>query len=56
MGFSPEKIVKYCLLFDQVDKGMIEGYNKDFVAELNGCKNLGQKGVCQMFVHKKRSE
>lgn len=50
MGFPLSKIVEYCLLFDQVDKGMIEGYNGNFEAELTGCWNLGRTGVCQMYV------
>lgn len=53
MGFPMEKVVSYCMLFDQVDKGMIEGYNKAFEAELTGCWNLGKSGACQMFVWKK---
>ena len=56
MGFPLDKIVRYCLLFDQVDKGMIEGYNENFEAELTGCMNLGRNGVCQMLVRKKRVE
>ncbi|MCC6147570.1 MAG: L-2-amino-thiazoline-4-carboxylic acid hydrolase [Anaerolineaceae bacterium] len=50
MGFPLPKVTEYCLLFDQVDKGMIEGYNEKFEAELTGCWNLGENGVCQMYV------
>ena len=56
MGLPLDKIVKYCLLFDQVDKGMIEGYTEKFEAELSGCWTPGKNGVCQMYVRNKRSE
>jgi hypothetical protein len=53
IGLDDETIVQYCHLFDQVDKGMIEGYNPEFVAELSGCTALAAKGFCQMVVRKK---
>ena len=53
MGFPDEKIVNYCTLFDQVDKGMVEGYNNDFRAELTGCAGLKGKGYCGMLVRRK---
>ncbi len=53
MGFPEEKIVNYCTLFDQVDKGMVEGYNNDFRAELTGCAGLTGKGYCGMLVRRK---
>ena len=53
MGFPDDKIIGYCMLFDQVDKGMVEGYNPDFVAELSGCWGLKSKGYCGMLVRPK---
>jgi hypothetical protein len=53
MGFPDEKIIGYCQLFDQVDKGMVEGYNPDFVAELTGCSGLARKGYCGMVVSRR---
>ena len=50
MGLSKDKITGYCMLFDQVDKGMVEGYNQDLVAELTGCTGLASKGFCGMVV------
>ncbi len=50
MGLPDDKIVAYCALFDQVDKGMVEGYNPDFVADLTGCLGLANKGYCGMVV------
>ena len=50
MGMPEEKIAGYCRLFDQVDKGMVEGYNQEFVAELTGCEGLAGKGYCGMVV------
>jgi len=54
MGFPDDQIVNYCLLFDQVDKGMVEGYNPKFEAMLSGCKDLARIGFCQMVVQIKR--
>jgi L-2-amino-thiazoline-4-carboxylic acid hydrolase len=53
MGLSDSEIVSFCLLFDQVDKGMVEGYNEDFVACLSGCQGLAKDGYCQMVVKQK---
>lgn len=53
MGMEDAEIIRFCLLFDQVDKGMVEGYNEKFVAELTGCKGLSDCGYCQMVVHMK---
>ncbi len=53
MGMSDEEIVRFCLMFDQVDKGMVEGYNEKFVAELTGCRGLSERGFCQMIVRLK---
>lgn len=53
MGFSDEEIVNFCLIFDQVDRGMAEGYNENFKAELSGCKSLSEKGCCQTIISKK---
>ena len=54
MGFTDKEIIEFCLMFDQVDKGMVEGYNDSFKAELSGCKTLAEKGYCQMVVEKKK--
>lgn len=53
MGLPLDRIVKYCSIFDQVDRGMIEGYNDSFETKLTGCVHLAENGVCQMFVRKK---
>jgi hypothetical protein len=53
IGMDDETIVAYCHLFDQVDKGMVEGYNPSFEAALSGCTGLAQNGFCQMVVRKK---
>ncbi len=53
MGMEDEEIVLFCLLFDQVDKGMVEGYNDRFVADLSGCRGLSERGYCQMVVRLK---
>lgn len=50
MGYSDDQIVEFCALFDQVDKGMVEGYNENFTAELSGCTTLAEDGLCQMSV------
>jgi len=56
MGFTDNQIVDYCLLFDQVDKGMVEGYNPNFEAMLTGCRSLAAMGFCQMVVQSKEKE
>jgi hypothetical protein len=56
MGFPDEQIVGYCLLFDQVDKGMVEGYNPKYEAMLTGCRDLALMGFCQMVVQAKDKE
>jgi hypothetical protein len=56
MGFPDDQIVDYCLLFDQVDKGMVEGYNPNFEAMLTGCRDLAAIGFCQMVVQAKGEE
>lgn len=53
MGLPDDKIISYCLLFDQVDKGMVEGFNPAFEAMLSGCKGLAEKGFCEMIVRRK---
>lgn len=53
MGLPDHQVVELCLLFDQVDRGMVEGYNSDFVAELSGCKSVAEAGFCQMTVRKR---
>ncbi|MCX6054265.1 MAG: L-2-amino-thiazoline-4-carboxylic acid hydrolase [Chloroflexi bacterium] len=54
MGMENDEIIRFCLLFDQVDKGMVEGYNDNFAAELTGCKGLSDCGFCQMVVRVKK--
>jgi hypothetical protein len=56
IGFTDDQIVGYCLLFDQVDKGMVEGYNPKYEAMLTGCKDLALLGYCQMVVQAKDKE
>jgi hypothetical protein len=53
MGLPDAKIISYCLLFDQVDKGMVEGFNHEFEAELSGCKGLAENGFCEMIIRAK---
>ncbi len=53
MGLPDDQVIELCLLFDQVDRGMVEGYNSDFVTELSGCEKLSEVGFCQMTVRKK---
>ena len=50
MGLSDDQIINFCLLFDQVDKGMVEGYDQELEAHLSGCKGLSENGYCQMCV------
>ena len=56
MGLPEDQIVAFCLLFDQVDKGMVEGYNPELVAHLSGCRGLAEEGYCQMVVDRVREE
>jgi hypothetical protein len=53
IGFSDTEIVRLCRVFDQVDKGMVEGYNPDFTTELGGAEQLALQGYCQMVVRRK---
>ncbi len=53
MGFSDDEVVQLCLLFDQVDCGMVEGYDPSLAAEVTGCRSLAELGYCQMVVKKK---
>jgi hypothetical protein len=53
IGMPDEEIVRFCKIFDQVDKGMIEGYNRDFITELSGAEELALQGYCQMVVRQK---
>ena len=53
LGYKDEQIIAFCLLFDQVDKGMVEGYNPQFEAQLSGCRGLAEYGFCQMRVRRK---
>jgi hypothetical protein len=52
-GMPDDEIVRFCKIFDQVDKGMIEGYNQDLVTELSGAEELALQGYCQMVVRQK---
>jgi hypothetical protein len=53
MGLTDDELVAFCMMFDQVDRGMIEGYNDTYEVELSGCRGLAEKGYCQMIVSKK---
>jgi hypothetical protein len=53
LGFSDSEIIRYCRIFDQVDKGMVEGYNPEFDTELGGAEQLAKQGYCQMVVRQK---
>lgn len=52
-GLSDAENIRFCRIFDQVDKGMVEGYNPDFTAELGGADELATKGYCQMTVRQR---
>lgn len=52
-GLPDSQIVRYCRIFDQVDKGMIEGYNDQFEPRLGGAEQLAAQGYCQMIVLQK---
>ena len=56
IGMPDDEIVRFCKIFDQVDKGMIEGYNHDFTTELSGAEELALQGYCQMVVRQKDGE
>ena len=53
IGMADKEIVSFCKIFDQVDKGMVEGYNSDFTTDLSGAEELALQGYCQMVVRKK---
>ena len=53
IGMPDEDVVRFCKIFDQVDKGMVEGYNSDFTTDLSGAEELALQGFCQMVVRKK---
>ncbi|MFA9403477.1 MAG: L-2-amino-thiazoline-4-carboxylic acid hydrolase [Anaerolineales bacterium] len=56
IGMANDDIVRFCKIFDQVDKGMIEGYNSDFTTDLSGAEELAIQGYCQMVVRQKQVE
>lgn len=56
IGMPDDEIVRFCKIFDQVDKGMIEGYNSDFTTELSGAEELALQGYCQMVVRLKQTQ
>ncbi len=53
IGMSDTEAVRYCKIFDQVDKGMVEGYNRRFTADLGGAEELATLGYCQMIVRER---
>lgn len=56
IGMADDMIVRFCKIFDQVDRGMVEGYNRDFTADLGGAEELARRGYCQMVVRQKPAE
>jgi L-2-amino-thiazoline-4-carboxylic acid hydrolase len=52
-GLPDAENVRFCKIFDQVDKGMVEGYNPSFAAELGGAEELATKGYCHMVVRQR---
>ena len=56
IGMSDTDTVRYCKIFDQVDKGMVEGYNPLLTADLGGAEELARLGYCQMVVREKTPE
>ena len=52
-GMSDAETVRYCKIFDQVDKGMVEGYNPSLTADLGGAEELARLGYCQMIVRER---
>lgn len=56
IGMSDTEVVRFCKIFDQVDKGMVEGYNDKFTTDLSGAEELAQEGYCQMVVRQKESK
>ena len=56
-GMSDAENLRFCRIFDQVDKGMVEGYNSNLTAELGGAEELATRGYCHMVVrHRKPNE
>ena len=53
IGMSDAETVRYCKIFDQVDKGMVEGYNPLLTADLGGAEELARLGYCQMVVRER---
>jgi len=53
IGLSDPEILRYCRIFDQVDKGMVEGYNPEFDTELGGAEQLAAQGYCRMVGRRK---
>ncbi|MCC7359285.1 MAG: L-2-amino-thiazoline-4-carboxylic acid hydrolase [Anaerolineales bacterium] len=56
MGLPDTENLRFCRIFDQVDKGMVEGYNGSFEAELGGAEQLATKGFCHMTVRQRQPE
>ena len=56
-GMSDAENLRFCQIFDQVDKGMVEGYNSNLTAELGGAEELATRGYCHMVVrHRKPND
>lgn len=53
IGLSDAETVRYCRVFDQVDKGMVEGYNGALAADLGGADELARLGYCQMVIRER---
>lgn len=55
-GMPDDEVVRFCRIFDQVDRGMVEGYNPKFTTDLGGAGELATVGFCQMVVRKKDAQ
>jgi hypothetical protein len=56
IGMADDEIVRFCKIFDQVDRGMVEGYNSEFTTDLGGAEELALQGYCQMVVRRKTAK
>jgi hypothetical protein len=56
IGFPDAEVLQFCRMFDQVDKGMVEGYNGEYTTDLGGAAELAEQGYCQMIVRKKPAD
>jgi hypothetical protein len=55
-GMSDAENLRFCRIFDQVDKGMVEGYNSNLTAELGGAQELATQGYCHMVVRPREAQ